>query len=79
MKEHTHTHIHMYIYLIMCVCILECSPDEARIEAQIAEDLAFYEKIIAVDDAVLRAATLRALVCLSKEPLNFIKRALIFY
>jgi len=72
----------------MCVCILECSPDEARLEAQtdearleaqIAQDLAFYEQIIAVDDAVLRAATLRALVCLSKEPLNFIKRALIFY
>jgi len=73
MKEHTH--IYMYIYVITCVCILECSPDEARIEAQIAEDLAFYEKIIAVDDAVLRAATLSALVCLSKKPSHFMKGA----
>ena len=36
--------------------------DAAAKEQQIAEDLAFYEAIIAVDDELLRAATLKALV-----------------
>jgi len=78
-----YTHIYIYIYIhvcvIICIYILVCSWDEARIESQIAEDLAFYEKIIAVDDAVLRAATLSALVCISINRTLFYQKSPVIY
>ena len=80
------THIFIYIYTYMWPSlyfwyVLVCSWDEARIESQIAEDLAFYEQIITVDDAVLRAATLSALVCISinqKNPIFYQKSPVIY-